>query len=72
MLYEVPDSQRLVQEVYNALSEQGKLLYVEPRSYVSIRLFELNLETMLDVGFKAVSSLKVAFSRSVVIKKPVS
>jgi SAM-dependent methyltransferase len=72
MLHEVPDSQRLVQEVYGALSEQGRLLYVEPIGHVSKGLFEKNLETMLDVGFKVVSSPTVAFSRSVVMEKPVS
>ena len=69
MLHEVPDSHRLIREIFTALKDNGKLLFVEPKGHVHAEDFEKSLEMIKATGFKKISSLKIAFSRSVLLEK---
>ena len=69
MLHEVPDSERLIREVYAALSDHGILLFVEPRGHVTEKQFSKSLDMITSVGFKRTMSPKVRFSRSALLEK---
>ena len=69
VLHEVPDSARLIREVYAALSNHGKLLFVEPKGHVSERHFDKSLDMMFSAGFKKTGSLKVGLSRAALLEK---
>ena len=69
MLHEVPDSNRLIGEVYAALSDRGKLLFVEPKGHVNAEKYNASLEMMISAGFKLTASPKIGFSRASLLEK---
>ena len=71
MLHEVPDSERLIREVYAALSDRGKLLFVEPKGHVNARDFNKSLEIISSFGFTKTASPKIGFSRAALFEKTV-
>ena len=71
MLHEVPDSERLIREVYAALSNRGKLLFVEPKGHVDAKHFNKSLEIITSVGFTKAASPKIGFSRAALFEKTV-
>ena len=69
MLHEVPDSERLICEVYGALSNRGKLLFVEPKGHVNDKQYNKSLEIIISIGFKITATPKIGFSRAALLEK---
>ena len=69
MLHEVPDADRLVQEVYDAIKPGGKLLFTEPIGHVGKKKFEQSLSMIRQAGFKAIGSPKIRICRSAILQK---
>jgi ubiquinone/menaquinone biosynthesis C-methylase UbiE len=62
--HEVPDQQLLLQEFFDGLEEDGKLIVVEPVGHVSGRAFQQMTITAEDVGFQLVDHPKIRLSRA--------
>jgi len=69
MLHEVPDPDRLIREVHDALAPEGKLLFVEPNGHVSEDKFQASLKMITTQGFTLVERPKVSISRAAVLQK---
>ncbi len=69
MLHEVPDRERLVWEVRDALKPGGRLLFAEPVVHVGKQSFERSLRMMRQTGFTVVKPLHVAICRAVLLEK---
>jgi ubiquinone/menaquinone biosynthesis C-methylase UbiE len=69
MLHEVPDSRRLINEIFAAFKNGGKLLFVEPKGHVNAAAFKKSVDMMTAAGFKQIDSPKIAFSRAVFLEK---
>jgi len=69
MLHEVPDPQRLIDELAPALSENGKILFVEPYIHVNEQNFKQSLDMIKSNGFKVISEPKIPFSRGALLQK---
>ena len=69
MLHEVPDSERLIREIFSALKESGKLLFVEPKGHVKASAFDKSLDMITAAGFEKTANPKIAFSRAALMKK---
>jgi Methylase involved in ubiquinone/menaquinone biosynthesis len=69
MLHEVPDKERLIKELYDALIPNGRLLFVEPNFHVSAKNFSASLSIMESLGFTPVEKPKIAISRSALLQK---
>ena len=67
MLHEVPDSARLLREVRAVLKPGGRLLLVEPRLHVSPDMFERQLRTAAEAGFRVQDKPRVSLSRAAVL-----
>ena len=52
MVHEVPDTKRLLSQVYACLKPGGKFLVAEPRLHVPGHAFQKMLEIAADVGFR--------------------
>ena len=70
MLHEVPDAQRLIREVYEAMAPGGQLLFSEPVVHVGREKFRNSVSMIRSVGFQMVSSPKIHICRSAVWRKP--
>ena len=55
MVHEVPDTKRLLSQVFACLKPSGKFLVAEPRLHVSASTFQKMLEIAADVGFRQVA-----------------
>ena len=69
MLHEVPDQERLIRELYDTLSKNGKLLFAEPYVHVSGRAFQNSLNMIIKCGFTAAYAPKIAMSRAALLCK---
>jgi len=69
MLHEVPDTERLIKELYDVLSEKGKLLFVEPVLHVCKATFQNSVDMITKSGFKAVGAPEISMSRTVLFTK---
>ena len=69
MLHEVQDSRRLMSDIFSVLSDNGKLLFAEPKGHVSAEEFKGSLDLIKKAGFSIVETPKVAFSRAILLKK---
>lgn len=70
MVHEVPDKEKLFQQLKNILNENGKFLIVEPKFFhVSKKEFDLTIGKAEKTGFKAAMGLKLAFSFSSILTK---
>ena len=65
MLHEVPDPERLLNELRTVMSSKGKLLFVEPVVHVRAATFQKSVKMITGCGFSAVETLKITFSRAV-------
>lgn len=69
MLHEVPDKERLLREVRDALVPGGTLLLVEPKGHVSAKMFAEETALAAETGFSNAGAPQVAFSRAALIRK---
>jgi 2-polyprenyl-3-methyl-5-hydroxy-6-metoxy-1,4-benzoquinol methylase len=69
MLHEVPDPDRLIREVYGALTPGGKLLFSEPIGHVNNEKFQSSVNMIQKIGFSIVATPKVRICRSTVFQK---
>ena len=69
MLHEVPDAERLIDELRHALSADGKVLFAEPYVHVNTRKFRQGLKIIENAGFKMIGEPKIAISRTALFQK---
>ena len=69
MVHEVPDKERFFRELKSILSEQGRILLVEPKLFhVSRREFEATTGVAENAGFVIVQGPRLFLSHSAVLK----
>jgi len=69
VLHEVPDQQRLLNELMSIAKPNGKLLIVEPPFHVSKKGFADTIKKATSAGFTEVERPKMFFNKSVVLRK---
>lgn len=67
MIHEVPDKENLFRELKNILSENGKMLIVEPPFHVSKKEFESTMNFAKAAGFKINHSPKLFLNQSAIL-----
>jgi len=67
MIHEVPDQDKLFNEVRSFLNPLGKFLVVEPKFHVSGKSFEEMINRSKSAGFEIADSPKVFLSRAVLL-----
>lgn len=67
--HEVSDQERFFKEIGSILKPDGRILIVEPSFHVSKKAFEETVKTANLAGFVAVETLKMFFSKAVLMKK---
>jgi len=68
MVHEVPDKQRFLREIREALQPQGQFLLAEPYVHVTRPNFEATVAAALSVGFEIVAEPRVPMSMAVLLK----
>ena len=69
MVHEVPDRNRLLKEMYDALKPGKSLLIAEPTVHVSGRRFRETVAEARGIGFTLVGEPDIFFSRSALLRK---
>jgi ubiquinone/menaquinone biosynthesis C-methylase UbiE len=69
VIHEVPDAERLMQEVFSLLVQGGTYLIVEPMFVVSASEFEKTLALAISAGFRRADEPSVFLSRAVLLMK---
>jgi ubiquinone/menaquinone biosynthesis C-methylase UbiE len=69
MVHEVPDQDRLLQEVFATLKPGGTYLVAEPVFHVSESAFNRTLESAVRAGFGIEERPEISMSRAVLLKK---
>jgi ubiquinone/menaquinone biosynthesis C-methylase UbiE len=69
MVHEVPDSKKLIKEIYSILAEGGIFFLTEPKVHVSNEKFNNTIKLALDTGFKLVDRPSIFISRTAVFVK---
>jgi ubiquinone/menaquinone biosynthesis C-methylase UbiE len=70
MVHEVPDTKRLLSQIYACLKPSGRFLIAEPRLHVPAGTFQQMLEIAADVGFRqSAEQPQVRRCRAVVLVK---
>jgi ubiquinone/menaquinone biosynthesis C-methylase UbiE len=69
VLHEVPDQDRFLGEVHDALKPGGRLMLVEPAGHVSRSDFETALARAAKLGLRVVSRPRVLFSRAALLER---
>ena len=64
MVHEVPDARAFLEQVREALSQEGRLLVAEPKFHVSAAGFRATLEIAAEVGLRLVSAPRIFGSRT--------
>ena len=72
MVHEVPNPQRLLADVYNALRAGAKLLLAEPVGHVRAKEFETTLALARELGFALESRPAIRRSHAALLRKPQS
>ena len=67
MLHEVPGKENFFKELKNILSENGKLLIVEPPFHVSKKAFESTMNLAKNIGFAINPGFKLSMGRFAVL-----
>jgi ubiquinone/menaquinone biosynthesis C-methylase UbiE len=67
MVHEVPDHDRLFEELKSLLKPEGKLYVIEPIFHVNRQAFEKMTERIIKTGFKIIDRPKVLISRAVLV-----
>lgn len=69
MIHEVPDKDRLFEEIYKALKPGGKLLVAEPKGHVKEKDFNDCLNLARSIGFNSAESPEIGKSFSALLTK---
>jgi ubiquinone/menaquinone biosynthesis C-methylase UbiE len=69
MVHEVLDKRKFLSQIFSLLKPNGHVLIAEPRLHVSANEFRNMVKTAEDVGFSAGDGPRIAFSRSVVLRR---
>jgi ubiquinone/menaquinone biosynthesis C-methylase UbiE len=69
MVHEIPDQERLFNEIGSILKPNGQFFIVEPPFHVSKKAFEETIRKARYAGFKPVQRPKVFLSKTVILKK---
>jgi ubiquinone/menaquinone biosynthesis C-methylase UbiE len=67
MVHEVPDKQRFLREIKEALKPGGQLLLAEPRLHVTRQAFDATVSDALSVGFQVAAAPRVSMSMAVLL-----
>jgi len=67
MVHEVPDQDKLFQELKSLLKPKGKILIVEPNFHVTGKAFKTMLERAKNIGFEITEKPKSFLNRAVVL-----
>jgi ubiquinone/menaquinone biosynthesis C-methylase UbiE len=67
MVHEVPDHDRLFEELKSILKPGGKLYIIEPKFHVGNSAFQKMSDGLVRTGFKIVDRPKVFFSRAILL-----
>jgi len=67
MVHEVPNAERLFEQLRSVLERGASLLISEPKLHVSKRAFETSVRSALRAGFEERDRPKVALSRAVLL-----
>jgi len=67
MIHEVPDQDRLFNELKSILKPNGKIYIIEPRFHVTKKAFEEMMHKVRSIGFEIIDQPKVFFSRAVLL-----
>ena len=67
MVHEVPNQDKLLNELHTVLNPGGKILIIEPKFHVSKKAFEEMIEKARNIGFVSAGSPKVFFSRTILL-----
>ena len=67
MIHEVPDQDRLFNELKSILKPNGKIYIIEPRFHVTKKAFEEMMNKVRSIGFEIIDQPKVFFSRAVLL-----
>jgi ubiquinone/menaquinone biosynthesis C-methylase UbiE len=68
MVHEVPDKDRFLKEIYQALKPGADLFLVEPKLHVSRQDFDNTVAIAKSVGFQVAAEPKVPMSMAVLLK----
>lgn len=68
MVHEVPDHERLFEELKSILKPGGKIFIIEPKFHVLRKAFEELTRLVNNAGFEIIDRPKVFFSRSILLE----
>jgi ubiquinone/menaquinone biosynthesis C-methylase UbiE len=67
MVHEVPDQQKFLTEIFNALNPNGLFLLVEPKMHVRAKDFSTTLDLAQNIGFSLKETPEIRLSRSALL-----
>lgn len=67
MVHEVPDQQRMFEELRSILNAGGRILVIEPKFHVSKKAFNRMTDVTETAGFEIIERPKVIISRSMLL-----
>ncbi len=67
--HEVPDSTRMLRDIYASLKSGGRLLLAEPKGHVSAAEFDALISAAEQTGFSKVEYPRISRSRAAVLEK---
>jgi ubiquinone/menaquinone biosynthesis C-methylase UbiE len=67
MVHEVPDHDRLFEELKSLLKPEGNLYIIEPKFHVNRSAFQKMSERLVKTGFKIIERPGVIFSRAILV-----
>ncbi|MBW2697407.1 MAG: methyltransferase domain-containing protein [Deltaproteobacteria bacterium] len=70
MVHEVPDPDRLLSQIRDALAPGGRLLIAEPAGHVSGDAFEKTVKLATEAGLATIERPRIAKSHAVLMAKP--
>jgi ubiquinone/menaquinone biosynthesis C-methylase UbiE len=69
VVHEIPDQQKLFNELETILKPNGQLLIVEPPLHVSKKAFAETIKKVTTAGFTEIKRPKLLFNKAVVLRK---
>ena len=69
VVHEIPDTKRLLSQIYTCLKPGKRFLIAEPRIHVTASTYQKMLEIATDVGFRQSEHPQVRWCRAVVLEK---
>ena len=67
MVHEVPDQQRMFEELKSLLNPHGRIWIIEPKIHVTEKSFDKMITKLESAGLKIIEKPKVSLSRSVLL-----